>query len=190
MDAQMLTQLLQSNHALTRDEATQIMAARDIYPYCALLHAMVFQAKRMFGDANAEASDAVLRMHDAQRLETPIFSTVANQAATPIDVLKEINEYHEVSFKTAPKSVILSHFLDTSGYHISSDEPEPTESIEDLGRISQQRDDDICTETLARILTLQGKIAEAIDVYNKLIVKYPEKNATFAAAIAELKLQQ
>lgn len=43
------------------------------------------------------------------------------------------------------------------------------------------------TESFARILEKQGKTDKAIDIYQKLMVKNPEKKAYFAAKISELR---
>jgi hypothetical protein len=47
--------------------------------------------------------------------------------------------------------------------------------------------DTIISETLAKILIRQGKKEKAIEVYRKLIWKFPQKKAYFAAQIEELK---
>jgi predicted Zn-dependent protease len=44
----------------------------------------------------------------------------------------------------------------------------------------------IVSETLADILIRQGKREKAIDVFRKLIWKFPQKKAYFAARIEEL----
>ena len=43
------------------------------------------------------------------------------------------------------------------------------------------------TESFAKILTKQGKMDKAIDIYEKLMVKNPEKRDYFAGKIAELR---
>jgi len=45
---------------------------------------------------------------------------------------------------------------------------------------------DICTETLAQIYEDQGYLTEAIDIYSKLSLRYPEKSAYFAALIEKI----
>ena len=47
--------------------------------------------------------------------------------------------------------------------------------------------DNIISETLAEILIRQGKKEKAIEVYKKLIWKFPQKKAYFAAQIEQLK---
>lgn len=59
--------------------------------------------------------------------------------------------------------------------------------ISDLAQKSIQRDDNTITETLAKILELQKHYDKAIDAYQKLSLKYPEKSSYFATRILELK---
>ena len=46
--------------------------------------------------------------------------------------------------------------------------------------------DEFCTETLAMIYVEQGYYEQAKYIYSKLILRYPEKNAYFAALIEKL----
>ncbi|MBK6274973.1 MAG: hypothetical protein IPF58_09835 [Saprospirales bacterium] len=45
---------------------------------------------------------------------------------------------------------------------------------------------DMMTETLANIYVKQGKIEKALDIYNTLRLKFPEKSAYFASLIQNL----
>lgn len=49
------------------------------------------------------------------------------------------------------------------------------------------QDNDFCTETLAQIYAEQGYYEQAKDIYSKLILAYPEKNAYFAALIEKIE---
>lgn len=105
------------------------------------------------------------------------------------DIMKEINAYQEVSFKTAPKSVILSKFLETGNYKPEDLGDSPSVSVEDLGKKSIQQDDSLNTETMAVVFEKQGRFDRAIAIYEKLITRFPEKSSTFAIRISELKMK-
>ena len=119
----------------------------------------------------------------------PMPQTPAASEPEPFDIMKEINAYQEVSFKTAPKSVILSKFLESGNYN--SDDLGAAEDVpvEVLGKKSISKDEALETETLAVVLEKQGRFDRAIGVYEKLIAKYPEKSSIFAVRISELKLK-
>jgi len=57
----------------------------------------------------------------------------------------------------------------------------------DLAEKSTSLSDDTVSENLASILRKQGKKEKAIDIYKKLIWKFPQKRAYFASLIEELK---
>ncbi|MBO4599837.1 MAG: hypothetical protein J5641_03765 [Bacteroidales bacterium] len=105
----------------------------------------------------------------------------------PFDVLQAINSYQEVSFKTAPKSVILSNFLEKDGGITLSDSGFEEVSIQELAKKSIAVDDSLESETLAVVLEGQGKYAQALAMYEKLMLNNPEKSSTFAVRIAALK---
>ncbi|MEM9417045.1 MAG: hypothetical protein AAF963_01695 [Bacteroidota bacterium] len=60
----------------------------------------------------------------------------------------------------------------------------------DLTQNSTAFHEDLATETLARVLIQQGKLARALDIYTQLSLKFPEKKAYFASLIEELKSQR
>lgn len=65
--------------------------------------------------------------------------------------------------------------------------PQPEEEIEDLSAKRPSFGGTLVTESFARILENQGKIDKAIETYEKLSLKFPEKKAYFAEKIAALK---
>ncbi|WP_439556871.1 hypothetical protein [Dyadobacter sp.] len=62
---------------------------------------------------------------------------------------------------------------------------EPVE-IDLSGRVAESWEGTIETEAFAKILIRQGKIEKAIDIYQKLILKKPEKRNYFAKKLSEL----
>ena len=59
--------------------------------------------------------------------------------------------------------------------------------IEDLSESSTTLNGPLVTESYAKILSRQGRFQQAIEVYNKILVKNPEKSAYFAEKIADLE---
>lgn len=97
---------------------------------------------------------------------------------------------------------LSGEYLKAGNYQLESD-PEPDESLADLARSLRrkatvkeenaeeqaQADEapEFVTETLAKIYVRQGMYKQAISAYQKLSLKYPEKNIYFAGQIEEVK---
>jgi tetratricopeptide (TPR) repeat protein len=62
-------------------------------------------------------------------------------------------------------------------------------SPEGISRMNVVDNDDFVTETLAKIYTQQGNIEKAKNIYNKLMLKYPEKKAYFAGQLKKIDNQ-
>ena len=60
-------------------------------------------------------------------------------------------------------------------------------SATETAKKSLSENDDFITETLAKIYKEQGHFDKAIDAFEKLILKFPEKNTLFASQINEIK---
>ena len=58
---------------------------------------------------------------------------------------------------------------------------------EDMAKLSVMEDHHIATETLAEIYLKQGLKSRALEIFQQLILKYPEKSAYFAARIGEIQ---
>ena len=61
-----------------------------------------------------------------------------------------------------------------------------TDETSDLSEKSATYDDDLVTENLAEIMQKQGKQEKAIEIYQQLKLKFPEKKAYFAEKIEKL----
>ena len=61
---------------------------------------------------------------------------------------------------------------------------------ESSGEISLEIDSPLCTETLASIYAQQGYYQQAIEIYSKLCLLYPEKSAYFATLVKEVKIKK
>jgi hypothetical protein len=65
--------------------------------------------------------------------------------------------------------------------------PPVTEAQADLSMRSTRPEPELASESLARILARQGKTDRAIEIYQRLMVKQPEKMAYFEAQIQQLQ---
>ncbi|MGB3466639.1 MAG: tetratricopeptide repeat protein, partial [Cyclobacteriaceae bacterium] len=83
---------------------------------------------------------------------------------------------------------IIDDFIDTTPQMPTPKRPLPQEetSRKDLSAESLKVETEIVSENMAIIYKNQGKPQKAVDIYNKLILKFPEKEAYFAARIKEL----
>ncbi len=92
------------------------------------------------------------------------------------------------AFKPASQMEIIERYI-TSEPQLSV-KPEafaPGNEIQDLSKPSVVHRKNAVSENLAVILARQGKKAKAIEIYELLILKYPEKRAYFAAQIGLLQ---
>lgn len=59
--------------------------------------------------------------------------------------------------------------------------------VEDISKSFIEKEGGLVTETLARIYINQGYYSKAIDIYEKLSLKFPEKSSYFATQIEKVK---
>jgi predicted SnoaL-like aldol condensation-catalyzing enzyme len=89
--------------------------------------------------------------------------------------------------KQKAQSQIIDRFIKTAPSIQKGKPGSVTVTATDLSENSSDFSDNIISETLVDILIKQGKRDKAIDMLRKLIWKFPQKKAIFAARIEELK---
>ncbi len=105
--------------------------------------------------------------------------------------IKEKEHKAKISTEKDKKMSLIDNFLERGERkRIVTDEKE-FENIqpEDFSKKSLQENTDIMTETLANIYIKQKHYSKAIDIFEQLRLKYPEKNIYFAHRIKELEEQ-
>ena len=175
--------------SFTSQERGWLRAKQDRYPFSSVVSTMALLADHAYGfDTETARRRVALSMCNPQGLNSLLMTAKQPAPEQPnFDVLGEINSFQEVSFKTAPKSVILSNFLEIAtadGQEIGDEEPLPAE-VKD--KKSLAADVSLGTETLAVILEQQGKYDHALAIYENLLTRNPEKSSIFAPRIEHLK---
>jgi tetratricopeptide (TPR) repeat protein len=90
--------------------------------------------------------------------------------------------------KTGGRMLLIDSFLANGGRMERMQAFTGTVETFDLSEKAVAENDDIVTETFANILLAQGKNDKAVEAFEKLSLKYPEKSIYFAARIEEIKL--
>lgn len=203
----------------TLREKLDFQGEKTHYPYCALLQLIDLlsdKAASIFHWEERYAPKVAMYMNDLSKMTEQLGRVQIIKIVTPedralkerierskegqtveeesqgdsFDVLQEINTYQEVSFKTAPKSVILSKFLEEGNFQNETQSANETPTLDELAKKSVAVDESLETETLAVVFEKQGKYDKAIAIYEKLISRNPEKSSTFANRIAELRVKK
>lgn len=88
--------------------------------------------------------------------------------------------------KQIEQSEIIDRFIQTQP-SITRKSNASSDEVHDFSESNEQFGTNIVSETLVEILLKQGKKEKAIEVLKKLIWKFPQKKAYFAAQIEDLK---
>jgi hypothetical protein len=106
------------------------------------------------------------------------------------ELVEEITEAKpEVNDKNSRKqlqSALIDKFIITNP-RIEPSREKTDLPVEDLSKHSNEESGVFVTDTLARIYVHQGYYSKAIDIYEKLSLKFPEKSSYFATQIEKVK---
>lgn len=100
---------------------------------------------------------------------------------------KNIGQEQSPKSKKDKNTNLIDSFLSKDFVHIAPSQSNTTINTEEVVKRSVGENDDILTETLAEIYVKQKLYNKAINIFEKLGLKYPEKSIYFANRIAELK---
>ena len=163
------------------------------YPYSSVVATLALLADHAHGfDTPEERRAVALSISNPEVLDTLLANASSGSAAAPVaddpsfDILSEINTFQEVSFKTAPKSVILSNFLQVDPSEEENEASQDARNRDINDKKSLTPDVSLGTETLAVILEKQGRYDKALAIYKNLLARNPEKSSIFAPRIQRL----
>jgi hypothetical protein len=115
---------------------------------------------------------------DLDEQETNIFSDEEIIHEQPDPVQK--NSEKQIQSELIDKFIIANPRIETP-------KEKSNVSVADISKPFVEESDGLVTETLARIYVNQGYYSKAIDIYEKLSLKFPEKSSYFAAQIEKVK---
>lgn len=139
---------------------------------------------RVAGDIKAHDEEQAKKAGQEPKEEKP--------EAQEVDSEQIAGETEEEELATPPSDIddAVASFIQAQQAMRRRDSQEVEEQPEAIEK-SIESSEEIISETLAGLLEKQGKNDHAIDMYQKLQLKYPEKKAFFAARIEEIqKLKQ
>ena len=214
MEKDIFCRHIQNPKRYTLSNKLDIQSEKTKYPYCSILQILdlmsdkavsIYNWRERFFDRVAirsldndllesllaDVQETKIVTEEDKRLKKQIEKVKKKEygevSDEEFDVIEAINSYQDVlSFKTAPKSVIIEKFLESEGNKNQKNQSNEALYIDELSKKSISEKDEVVTETLALIFEKQGKIDKAVETYTKLMVKYPEKKSIFANRIEEL----
>ncbi|MDH5397011.1 MAG: hypothetical protein OEX02_02630 [Cyclobacteriaceae bacterium] len=128
--------------------------------------------------------DQIIESTDASSTHT------SHQTSPYIEELVNTKAEKSIGIKQKQQQDIIENFIkaEPSIKKASQRKKTPEEQEqENLAQKSTEFKEELISENLAKIMLMQGKKSKAIDIYKKLIWKYPQKKTYFAGQIEELE---
>lgn len=210
IDKETFDQLVKNPGLITADVIPQLEATIKAFPYCQIPYSMLAKASSLAGTEKLEetrpraAAYALSRVALQQLVESDnerydatvdvddiLEPQIAPEPLDSDDILittveQQASAELQRSEEQRRQQQIIQGFMKKNPRIARQDNNLEPVSIDLSSRLAVSTEGSIETEAFANILIRQGKIEKAIDVYQKLILKKPEKRNYFAKKLSEL----
>jgi len=210
VDKDTFNNLVKNPNELGTEVIPQLEATIKAFPYCQINYSLLAKASSIFGADELErakplaAAYALSRIalqnlvegHERYDTSVNIEEIVAGKepliAEDTEDVLGKLAEQETTdlsllrSEEQKRQQQIIQGFMKKNPRIIRQESNVEPVTIDVAGRVAQSGTGMIETEAFAKILLRQGKTDKAIDLYQKLILRNPEKRNYFAKKLSEL----
>jgi hypothetical protein len=211
IDKDTFSQLVKRPHAVGTDVIPQLEATIKAFPFCQISYSLLAKASSL---TSAEKLDETRPRAAAYALSRVALQQLVENDTERYDASVNIEEVIEAQDKSIPQNgedilisiveqeitpqqsqkseeqrrqqQIIEGFMKKNPRIQRQDNNLEPVSIDLSGRVAESGSGSIETEAFAKILIRQGKIEKAIDLYQKLILKKPEKRNYFAKKLSEL----
>ena len=211
MQAEQLLRLFQDPHKITLEEVQALQDLLQRYPYFQAAYALLAKAAcdRDQPSADQAVQIAAVYATDRNHLKALLENTAPFSAPAPeekaspkageyalmhdyINTIQQKAQHKITKQKSLAQLDSIQAFLQKYvDFKPQSLQAVPHEYFQvDLTQQSTAFHDDLATETLAQILWQQGKLQRALAIYEKLMLKFPEKRTYFASLIERIKRQR
>jgi tetratricopeptide (TPR) repeat protein len=210
VDKDTFNHLVKNPNKLGTDVIPQLEATIRAFPYCQINYSLLAKASSISGQDELERTKPLAaayalsrialqnlvesqeRYDNSVNIEEIVSNTEFPLQEAPEIVLEKIPE-PEIPDLLAQRSEeqkrqqqIIQGFMKKNPRIIRQESNVEPVSIDLAGRVAKSGSGMIETEAFAKILIRQGKTDKAIDVYQKLILRNPEKRNYFAKKLSEL----
>ncbi|WP_025763881.1 hypothetical protein [Dyadobacter tibetensis] len=212
LDKELFSELVRDPSKLNPEIIPQLEGTISKFPFCQISYALLAKASALQGPevldiyrpkaaAYALSRTALQRFVESptERLPEPPAQQALAFEKTPTDsasfstdypltetLVEEESPEWQKSEEQKKQKLIIEGFMKKNPRMPRQENDVKPLSIDLKGRLATSGAGGIDTEAYAQILTRQGKIDKAKDVYQKLILKNPEKRNYFAKKLGEL----
>ena len=215
MNATQFVELIQKADRLEKGDYLLLKKVQKNFPYFHVAHALSSRFEALQQDSNPSPSLPLAAVTSSDRkwlkkwLTNPIGAsetiTEANEGAateviaspkpkkrpTPkedlIESIKRKDKKEILDVKKQEQIDLIKAFSKKDIKLATIKEIEANQNTENLADASTTLNDQVLSETFAKILLQQNKKAMAVEIYEKLALKFPEKRAYFADLIEKTK---